>query len=106
MDLIQRKRGNESFKDQGVGIPKKQQVQVFNKFFRAENVMTMHTDVTGLGLYIAKAIVEAHHGKIWFESVENKGTTFYFSLPTKLVPDMVDQTKPVGEEQPPIKKKK
>jgi signal transduction histidine kinase len=86
-------------RDHGVGIPQKQQVQVFNKFFRAENVMTLHTDGTGLGLYIAKAIVEAHHGKIWFESEENKGTTFFFTLPTKLVPETV-VAEPKSDETP------
>jgi len=70
-------------KDNGVGIPEHQQSRVFTKFFRAENVLTMHTDGTGLGLYIVKAIAEAHGGKAWFESVENKGTTFFISLPIK-----------------------
>ncbi|MFA6145959.1 MAG: PAS domain S-box protein [Patescibacteria group bacterium] len=68
-------------KDNGIGIPKHQQDKIFSKFFRADNVSTLHADGTGLGLYIAKAIVEAHHGKIWFESVENQGTTFFISLP-------------------------
>jgi len=72
-------------KDEGIGIPKHQQGQIFNKFFRAENALTVQTDGTGLGLYIVKSIVEAHGGKVWFESIENKGTTFFISLPIKLI---------------------
>ncbi len=71
-----------SFKDKGVGIPVYQQNRVFEKFFRADNVITVGSG-TGLGLYIARYIVEGHGGKMWFESKENKGTTFYFSLPIK-----------------------
>lgn len=70
-------------KDTGIGIPASQQKNLFKKFFRASNIMKIDTEGTGLGLYIAKNIIEAHEGKIWFESEENQGTTFYFTLPVK-----------------------
>lgn len=70
-------------KDTGVGIPKGQYERVFTKFFRGPNVMRLETEGSGLGLFITKNIVEAHGGKIWFKSEENKGTTFYFTLPIK-----------------------
>lgn len=69
-----------AIQDHGIGIPAHQQARVFEKFFRADNAVDAGAG-TGLGLYIAKSIVEAHGGKIWFESEEGKGTTFYFSLP-------------------------
>jgi len=72
-----------SVKDTGVGIPKDQQERVFTKFFRGANVMRMATEGTGLGLFITKNIIEAHGGKIWFESEENVGTTFHFTIPLK-----------------------
>ncbi|RLC39799.1 MAG: hypothetical protein DRH33_01890 [Candidatus Nealsonbacteria bacterium] len=72
-----------SVQDTGIGIPKDQQKRVFSRFFRGANAIKTETEGTGLGLFIAKNIVEAHGGKIWFKSVENKGTTFYFSLPIK-----------------------
>ncbi len=68
-----------SIKDSGLGIPVKQQEKIFEKFFRADNVVKGSIG-TGLGLYMTKSIVEGHGGKIWFRSEENKGTTFYVKL--------------------------
>lgn len=67
--------------DTGYGIPKAQQDKIFTKLFRADNVREKDTEGTGLGLYIVKAIIEHSGGKVWFESEENKGTTFYVALP-------------------------
>ncbi len=70
-----------TIKDTGVGIPKSQQKHIFQKFFRSDNIMKHQTIGTGLGLFIAKAVIEQSNGKIWFKSEEGKGTTFYFTLP-------------------------
>jgi len=70
-----------SIKDTGVGIAEVEQKNVFKKFHRATDVLTYNYEGFGLGLYLAKLIVEAHQGKIWFESDEGIGTTFYVELP-------------------------
>lgn len=67
-------------KDTGMGIPKYSQEQIFTKFFRAHNVVRQETSGTGLGLYLVKGLVDALGGKIWFESHEHKGTTFFVAL--------------------------
>ncbi|MFA5135023.1 MAG: HAMP domain-containing sensor histidine kinase [Patescibacteria group bacterium] len=69
--------------DSGVGIPAHQQSRLFSKFFRADNVIRMQTDGSGLGLFIVKNIIERHRGGVWFESTEGRGTTFFFSLPIR-----------------------
>jgi len=70
-------------KDDGMGIPEEQQRSIFQKMFRAENAVQNVPDGTGLGLYIAKAVVEDFGGKIWFESEFGKGATFFVVLPLK-----------------------
>ncbi|MGB6151309.1 MAG: HAMP domain-containing sensor histidine kinase, partial [Pricia sp.] len=69
-------------KDSGIGIPKKDQKYIFDRYFRAENVLT--TQGTGIGLNIVKAHVENLGGKIGFKSTENKGSAFTVELPLKI----------------------
>ena len=68
-------------KDTGAGIPKNAIPHLFTKFFRVSAKISQGTKGTGLGLYISKAIVERHGGRIWVESEVGKGSTFSFSLP-------------------------
>ena len=70
-----------SVTDTGYGIPANVQSKIFTKMFRADNARVKDPDGTGLGLYIIKATIEKTGGKIWFESEENKGSTFYVALP-------------------------
>jgi two-component system sensor histidine kinase VicK len=74
---------NFRIQDLGIGIPKSQQIKIFTKFFRGDNAEKVNTGGSGLGLFLAQNIIEAHGGKIWFKSEENKGTTFYFNLPVR-----------------------
>ena len=67
--------------DQGPGIPLDFHPQVFSKFAQADSSDSRRRGGTGLGLSIAKAILERHHGQIWFETRPGAGTTFLFDLP-------------------------
>jgi two-component system phosphate regulon sensor histidine kinase PhoR len=82
-------------KDTGIGIPPEAMEKLFNKFYRADNALKRQTEGSGLGLYIAKGIVNAHGGQIWAESELNRGTTISFALPTD--PNLVPKTE-VGAE--------
>jgi PAS domain S-box-containing protein len=70
-------------KDTGIGIPKKYQKRIFEEFYRAENALKLVPEGSGLGLYLVRMLVERWGGKIWFESEEGKGTTFYFNIPVQ-----------------------
>lgn len=67
--------------DTGVGIPADESMRIFTKFFRSKKALVMETSGSGLGLYIAKNIVERHGGKINLESQENRGTIVSFTVP-------------------------
>jgi two-component system, OmpR family, phosphate regulon sensor histidine kinase PhoR len=68
-------------RDNGVGIPASVQPYVFDRFFRGQQKGVEHVTGSGLGLSLAKTIVENHNGEIWLQSEENKGTTFFISIP-------------------------
>jgi signal transduction histidine kinase len=70
-----------SVKDTGIGIAPEEQWRIFQRFFRSEDEQARKATGTGLGLHIAKNLVELQEGKIWFESEFRQGTTFYFTLP-------------------------
>ncbi len=70
-----------SIADSGIGIPKEAQERIFEKFFRADNAVKTEAEGSGLGLYLAKMIMETAGGKIWFESKSGEGTTFFVELP-------------------------
>lgn len=70
-------------KDQGIGVPADVQQHLFTKFFRAENARRQRPDGTGIGLYLAKRVIDGHSGRLVFESKLDKGSTFGFRLPIK-----------------------
>lgn len=70
-----------SIKDTGIGISKEGKEKIFEKFYRDPRAEKKDATGSGIGLYIIKKIIEKHQGKIWFESNEVDGTTFFFTVP-------------------------
>ncbi|MCC8407421.1 PAS domain S-box protein [Mucilaginibacter sp. UR6-1] len=70
-----------SVTDKGIGVKKQDQEKLFDRFYRADNEIMKTVAGFGIGLYIAGEIIHLHKGKIWVESEEFEGATFYFSLP-------------------------
>jgi PAS domain S-box-containing protein len=69
--------------DQGIGIPAEEQNHIFERFYRVDPSLHRKTEGTGLGLYLVKAIIEAHGGRVWVESAPGRGSIFIFTLPRK-----------------------
>lgn len=84
VEVILERKGDEiqiCVRDNGIGISRSEQARIGEKFFRSNSSIKSQTEGTGLGLYIAKNIIEQSGGKLWFESIENAGSEFYFTLP-------------------------
>lgn len=70
-----------AIEDQGVGLPKDEQDRIFQRFYRVDDALSRQTQGTGLGLYLSKALIEAHGGTITVESQPERGSTFTIRLP-------------------------
>jgi len=75
---------NISISDTGIGIPANEQSLIFKRLYRATNAIKQYATGVGLSLYISKSIVDKLGGKIWFESREGKGATFFMNIPVKI----------------------
>ena len=75
-----------SVADSGIGIPAKDLHHVFERFYQVESHLTRKHGGMGLGLSVAKAVVESHGGQIWVESILGEGSTFTILLPCENIP--------------------
>lgn len=87
-----------SVSDQGIGIPREEQRKLFRRFYRADNRLRRTTQGAGLGLFLSRAIVEAHGGRIWVESTPGSGSRFSFTLPLATL-QITQHKNAVAEEQ-------
>lgn len=78
--------------DTGIGVPEEEQSKLFHKFYRAKNARKQRPDGTGVGLFMARRVIEAHKGQIIFSSKENKGSTFGFRLPLSVDAKVLDDS--------------
>ena len=99
-----------SVADSGIGIPKEDQVHLFQKFYRVDNTETREIGGTGLGLYLCRRLVETMNGRLWVDSEYKQGSTFYVELPRtshedamQMIETISTQTEePVIEETAPV----
>jgi len=70
-------------RDEGIGIPVSEQKRIFERFHRVDNGLTRKAPGTGLGLFLVKAVVQAHGGSVWVNSKPGEGSTFWIDLPKK-----------------------
>lgn len=85
IDVVLEQQDNNvlvSIHDRGIGIPRSEQPKIFTKLFRASNAQKIEPDGSGLGLYLVKAMIDRANGRVWFESTEREGTTFYIVIPS------------------------
>jgi len=83
--------------DDGIGIPARDLSRVFERFFQVESHLTRRYGGMGLGLAVAKALIELHGGRIWVESEEGKGSSFTFLLPAEQTQHSAVSTNPFVE---------
>ena len=90
-----------SVSDQGIGIPPDEQRKLFRRFYRVDNRLSRETQGAGLGLFLARAIVEAQGGRIWVDSQPGRGSRFSFTLPlaTPRLADLSNKGEGSGEGQ-------